>query len=345
MISVAKKINLRFFLIISIVLVVVYWGIQDRYLYITGHTMGTVYRITVKLPRWQLKFNVKHQIEDQLQLLNKAMSTYDPNSEISQFNRHDYSPFKISSNFYEVLQYSHDIYNQSQGTWDPTSYPLIKIWQAWINGSTDLIPSQSDINQAQSVIGWTNLQLLPNRNIQKKNTQLQLDLSSIAKGYGVDQIASLLQKLGSHDYLVEIGGEVTVSGSNPNGKEWKMGIELPQYNTDQSLFGVISLPSNMAMASSGKYRQYRDYQGKRLSHIIDPRTGYPSKSSVVGVSVVSQKCVISDGLATALMILTIDEGVEMIKKFPGSSALFFLELDNGQIITRHTKAFPDIVLN
>ncbi len=342
MISVAKKISFRFVLILIIIIGIIYWGIQDRYLYISGQTMGTVYRITVKLPRWQLKFKVKHQIDTRLKGLSKSMSTYDLNSEISKFNQHDHSPFKISADFYEVLKYSNDVYAQSKGAWDPTSYPLITIWQDWINSRNKSMPRQREIKQAKNKIGWHKLKLLGSNHIQKTQSYLQLDLSSIAKGYGVDQVAQLLIGLGSNDYLVEIGGEIAVRGNNPNGKNWQMGIELPQYDREQAVFGVISLDSNMAMASSGSYRQYREFMGERFSHIIDPRTGYPSKSKVIGVTVVSPKCVVADGLSTALMVLTIDEGIKMIKKFPESSALFFIILENGELQTRYTKKFPSI---
>jgi thiamine biosynthesis lipoprotein len=134
-------INKRRYSIIVILFIFVGWGMtRFRYIYLTGETMGTTYRITVRLPRWQFQWRVKQQVESQLNALNHSMSTYDPSSEISQFNRHDRSPFKISSDFYNVLERSYLVYTRSGGAWDPTSYPLFMVWKGWINGHHDTFP-------------------------------------------------------------------------------------------------------------------------------------------------------------------------------------------------------------
>jgi thiamine biosynthesis lipoprotein len=340
-------INKRGYSVIFVFIVLfIGWGMtRYRYIQFSGETMGTTYRITVQLPRWQFQSRVKRQVDLQLKELNRSMSTYDDASEISQFNRHDRSPFKISSDFYRVLQHSYGLYTHSGGAWDPTSYPLFMVWKAWINGydvqgNNVEFPQSAWIKESRGHIGLDQLILLPENHIQKMIPQLQLDLSSIAKGYGVDKIAMLLDGLGSTDYLVEIGGEVAVKGGNPKGKQWQLGIEIPRYDGRQVLYGWIGLNSGLTMASSGDYRQYREFNGQRYSHIIDPRTGYPVTHSVVGVTVVSPECVLSDALATALMVMGIDDGMLLLKKYPLAEALFFVRSKDEKVITRQSSGFP-----
>lgn len=333
-------IKVQILTVFSLLLFITWLMFQDRYIQFSGDTMGTTYNITTKMSRWRFQFLVKKQVDTQLAQLNQSMSTYREDSEISRFNRHDLSAFDISSDFYEVLERSRLIYSDSQGAWDPTGYPLFEIWQNFLMFQTESPPSLLYIQERRSRIGFKNLLLLPENRIQKSIASLELDVSSIAKGYGVDKITLLLDVLGASDYLVEIGGEVAVKGVNPRGEQWTLGIEMPTYDETRNVFGRISLPSGMTMASSGNYRQYRVIGGKRYSHIIDPRTGYPVDHSVVGVTVISPKCVLSDALATALMVMSVDEGLKLLKKYPLAEVLFFEISEDGILTTRQSSGFP-----
>jgi thiamine biosynthesis lipoprotein len=332
--------KIRYIIIFALLFFVTLFICQYRYIQFSGHTMGTTYHITTKVPRWRFQFLVKKQVDRQLAQLNQLMSTYRENSEISRFNRHDRSAFDISSDFYAVLERSRSIYSDSQGAWDPTVYPLFEIWQNFLMVQTAEPPLLPHIQERLSRVGFKNLLLLPDNRIQKSILSLQLDVSSIAKGYGVDKITLLFDVLGASDYLVEIGGEVAVKGVNPRGEEWTLGIEKPTYDGIRNVFGRIVLSSGMTMASSGNYRKYRVVNGKLYSHIIDPRTGYPVDHSVVGVTVISPECALSDALATALMVLGVDDGLLLLEKYPLAEALFFVRSKSGEIIIRQTVGFP-----
>ena len=330
-----------FYVVLTILVGIVFLLFQKRYITISGQTMGTTYLVTVKLPYWRLTSIVKKVVEDELFLLVDSMSTYQESSEISKLNQATAQSFKVSEGFYAVLKLSQDIYQRSGGAWDPTVYPLFSLWKAVLYQESDQVPTNKVIQEKRKHIGLNQLELLSNLTVKKKDPLIQVDVSSIAKGYGVDKISQRFSEWGSKDYLVEIGGEVKISGRNAYGHPWRLGIESPD-PLNPSLYGKINLPSGYAIASSGSYRQYRYISGIRYSHIIDPRTGYPVTHNVVGVSVVSTDCALADALATALMVMGVEEGRTLVAQYPQTSALFFVQNGRGEIEVIKTEGFPEV---
>jgi thiamine biosynthesis lipoprotein len=306
--------------------------------------MGTTYQITADLPRIFPKVLVQYLIDRRLQDLTEEMSTYDRTSEISQFNDALAGTYSLSPDFYNVVRLSLDIYNASNGAWDPTMYPLISLWHDWIHSSNALFPTEYEINKRKYRVGFNQIEVLTNFKLNKKNDYVSLDLSAIAKGYGVDQLAYLLERLMSRHYLVEVGGEVRVMGANPYGNQWQIGIEYPHSKPYKRLHAKIQLSSGKAMASSGHYRNFKLKEGVRYSHIINPKTGFPVNHNTIGVTIVANSCAVADALATSLLVLSQEEGKSMLEKYPNASALYFLEDKFGNIQTEVTSGFPKLTL-
>ena len=298
-----------------------------------GETMGTYY--IVKLPRCPLRkaqlVEARFVIEEVLAQVNRAMSTWDPGSEISRLNdRDDQSSFAISPGFAEVLACALELADWSSGAFDPTLGPLIDLWGFGATGQRIRAPAQEVIDQALAQVGAQHLQL-DELAVTKTQTPLRLNLSAVAKGYGVDRVAAALRDAGVSEYMVDIGGEVVVAGKNPQGLPWRLRIEVPEYGAmpgEGEKFAEI-LVENCAIAGSGDYRNYFEDDGRIYSHIIDPRTGYPITNGVSGVTVIAKRCMIADGLATSLMVMDPTEGLALLKRYPGSEALILQRTASG----------------
>ena len=181
---------------------------------------------------------------------------------------------------------------------------------------------------------------MPNRALAKRNKSITLDLSSIAKGYGVDQLAEIIRKAGFKNYLVEIGGEIFASGQRPDGRLWRIGINRPRKDAGfAAVYKVVDL-NNRAFATSGDYRNFFEVDGIRYSHILDPRTGAPVANGVVSVSVVAGSCAFADGLATALMIMGPDPGIQLINRIADAEALIVVEGPNDTLVDYYSGGFP-----
>ena len=276
---------------------------------LSGTKMGTTYHIKVVAD--QLPPEDLHQrIDKLLSVVDNAMSTYKPNSELSRFNRLAVGQnLEISSDFAQVLQISSDIWAKSGGTFDPTVGPLVDLWGFGPNPSANTAPSADQITAALQTIGFQNL-VLDGNNLSKTGA-VELDLSAVAKGYAVDLVADMLEMLALPDYLVEVGGEVRVSGSNPEGEPWRIAIEQPQLMP--SVNRIISL-NNMAVATSGDYRNYFEQQGIRYSHILDSRTGQPIKHNLASVTVLTDSCAEADAWATAFLVMGAEESLQIAQR-------------------------------
>ncbi|WP_022665108.1 FAD:protein FMN transferase [Desulfospira joergensenii] len=279
---------------------------------LSGRTMGTFYTVKFISRKKESPDLWKRKIDICLKEVNARLSMYDPKSEISRFNRHPaHEPFKISRDFSEVLTRSRQIYDLSSGAWDGTVKPLVDLWGFGTRDRADDLPTPEAVSKALEQTGFNKL-ILKNQTLTATAPHITLDLGSIAKGYGVDILARLLKSSGIENFLVEVGGELSGSGKNKKGKPWAVGISRPEKKGPaQGLYEIISL-DNMAIATSGNYRNFFVKDGKSYSHIIDPKTGYPVENRVVSASVIAPDCTFADGLATALMVMEVDRGIEMI---------------------------------
>ncbi|MBC8213398.1 MAG: FAD:protein FMN transferase [Candidatus Marinimicrobia bacterium] len=297
---------------------------------IIGKTMGTTYSIRlsgVSLSENQIE-EVQAKVDSVLDVINQQMSTYIPTSEISRFNKmKSKKDIKVSSGFYQVLQKSLEIYNLTDGAFDVTVHPLVKLW-GFGNQRARLIPPKDDrISSLLSEIGSDKLQILGNNEIVKSEPNLEVDLSAIAKGYGVDSVVDLLQSLFYKNVMVEIGGEVRCTGENANEEQWRIGIEYPssEHLPNQKILDVVHF-NTKAMATSGDYRNFFEFDGKRYSHTIDPKTGYPVENNVVSVTILSDDCITADAYATALMVMGKEKGMKFIESLENTECSI-VELD------------------
>ena len=305
---------------------------NDQTIIITGNTMGTTYSIKVvdNLSQHIDMNNVNSKIDSVLQVVNQQMSTYVPESEISRFNRLTSKDwFPISDNFYEVIVMAQEVAQLTDGAFDITVGPIIEVWgfSGEIYQNNWRPPSDNKIEETIKSIGFNNIAIGKN-SIKKVNTDTKIDLNAIAKGYGVDVVFELLTDLGFTDILVEIGGEVRCLGYNSEGEFWKIGIDKPKLDIipGADLQAVISL-DNKALATSGDYRNYFEYEEEVYSHMIDPTTGYPTINNVASASVTAPSCMVADALATALMVMGKD-GIDLINSLDGVEAMLIIRTDD-----------------
>ena len=298
---------------------------------INGNTMGTTYSIKiVDNHSKQINANiVKSKIDSVLQIVNQQMSTYIPDSEISQFNRLNNTDwFIISADFYDVIVMAQDISINTNGAFDITVGPIVDLWGFSGDLSQNIWypPSEIDIKKILESIGFNNI-VIGKNSIKKINTDTKIDLNAIAKGYGVDIVFELLENLGYTDILVEIGGEVHCAGLNNKGEYWKIGIDKPIMDImpGTELQAVISLDNN-ALATSGDYRNYFKYNGELFSHVINPITGYPTENHIASASVTAPNCITADALATALMVMG-EAGIELINSMDEVEAMLIIRTD------------------
>jgi len=299
---------------------------------ITGSTMGTSYSIKIIDNDCIVKDenNLKIQIDSLLIDINRQMSHYISDSEISLFNKHkSVRPYPVSPDFFTVVKKALEISQLTDGAFDVTIAPLINYWGFGPEESSieDNLPDSSAIFKLQQTIGYKQLEAQDGALI-KFDPDLTIDLSAIAKGYGVDAVHDYLILNELENVLVEIGGEVRCSGLNASGETWKVGIDTPQLNVapGTDLHSIIQI-INEAIATPGDYRNYIIIDDKIYPHAIDPRSGFPTENKVASATVVAQSCAEADALATAIMILGEIEGLRLIKSLPNAEAMLIIRLN------------------
>ena len=232
------------------------------------------------------------------------MSTWEYSSEITTFNQWASSnPFPISNHFRKVIDESLDIFSKTNGAFDVTIYDLLSIW-GFGPSPKQSMPSSNDIKSVLEYTGSEMISLAKN-GLVKTDPRVKLDLNSIAKGYGVDVLFEYLESKGIMELFVEIGGEVRCKGKNAQNRPWSIGIEDSSNDKELRFAGVIR-PKIGSVATSGNYRNFVDRNGKIMGHTINPNTGFPVANNILSVSVKSQKCMLADGWATALMVMDLE---------------------------------------
>ena len=295
----------------------------------TGMTMGTTYTIKAsRLPDSIKPAQVTARIEEVLKKVNGQMSTYDDKSELSLFNRSvstDWQP--VSSEFYTVLKEALNISQLTGGLFDVTVGPLVNLWGFGPEELPFKQPDDQMINERLKLIGYQHLQIKENELFAKKDMPgLYVDLSAIAKGYAVDQVASVLESFKINDYMVEIGGEIRVKGKNKEGESWHIAVEKPAEEL-RAIEKILKI-TDTGMATSGDYRNYFEIEGRRFSHEIDPRTGRPITNKLASITVLNDTSMEADALATAIMIMGPEEGLEFTEK-NRIPAFFIIKSDKG----------------
>ena len=296
-----------------------------------GRTMGTTYNIKVVSTIDEVKtLQLQQKIDDLLNQVNQEMSTYIPDSEISQFNKsRSLDAVEISEGFARVLTESIRLGELSDGKLDITVGPLVNLWGFGPEQRPEKIPSDELLSSTKAGIGLKYLHLDDNK-LSKDIPNLYIDLSTTAKGYGVDVVAELIEANGITNYLVEIGGEMRLSGFKHTGELWAIAIEKPILDPtgEQRAIHQVIIPKDNAVATSGDYRIYFEAEGQRFSHIIDPKTGKPINHNLVSVTVIHPSSMTADGLSTALMVMGAEKGMAFAIE-NDLAALFISKTENG----------------
>lgn len=309
---------------------------------LSGPTMGTQYHVTLRpLPQDYSAESLQAAIDRRLAEINRIMSTYDPDSELSRLNENASTDWvRISDALSTVLTEARRISVLSDGVFDVTVGPLVNLWGFGPRRGEGRIPDEAAIAAARERVGYRMLKLRADPPaVRKARPDLYIDLSAIAKGYGVDQVAELLEAAGVTDYLVEIGGELRTRGVNVEGRPWQIGIEKPAVG-ERTVQEVIGL-SGQGMATSGDYRNFFEIDGQRYAHVIDPTTGWPVRHRLASVSVLDPSCMTADGFATALLALGPERGYALAER-EQLAALFIVITPEGRFEEHATMAFqPD----
>lgn len=292
--------------------------------------MGTQYSVRVLTDRSltdQEQAQLGEGIFAVLDKVDRLMSSYRQNSEISGINRAEVgSAYRVSLETFEVLVASREMYHFSEGAFDISLSPLIDLWGFGAKKEPREIPTQEALNEVRTRIGLDKLVFDKEGQTIRKQAPLELNVSAIAKGYAVDLVAEFLDRQGYQSYLVEVGGEIYARGLKRAEKPWVLGIEAPDFPGRKA---ITTVPlRDLAMATSGDYRNYIERDGVRYSHTIDPATLSPVLHRLASVSVISDQCAKADALATALMVMGEKKGIEFARQ-NGLDALFILRESSG----------------
>lgn len=342
MYSQSKNIIYSLVLIIAMALV---WWIRDSgegvitwdKVELTGATMGTTYQVKYLMEQ---PINYQSSVDSLLEDFNLCLSTYINESEISQFNSGTLHRFQRPY-FYEMLVQSRQVNQSTGGAFDPTVMPLVSAWGFGPQESSVPEPDPKEVDSLLNSVGFGNI-FFDELAVCKLKPEVRLDFSAIAKGYAVDQLMFLLKSKGLENVFVEIGGEIAASGINERNKPWAVFIEKPEAG-ERAVQAVVSL-DNIAVATSGNYRNFYIKDGKKYAHTISPFTGYPVQHSLLSVSVFASTCSIADAYATAFMVLGLNKAQKILSAQPEIEAYFIYSGENGQLLTEATAGIQDLIL-
>lgn len=268
-------------------------------------------------------------IRDLLTRIERLMSTYDPASELSRFNQsRSVDPFPVAPETFEVLRWAARLSVETEGAFDVTVLPLVRAWGFGpAAAAPPPPPDDATLARLRTFTGMDRLELDPGGAwVRKRTPEVECDVSALAPGYAADRIAQLLDARHLGGFLVDVGGELVARGRNAEGRPWQVAIERPEERARQ-IARVVPL-DNRAIATSGSYRNYREVNGRRVAHVVDPRSGRAVDHRLVSVTVVDASGVRADALATALLVLGPDEGLALARRLD-LAALFLIRSDRG----------------
>jgi len=292
-----------------------------------GMTMGTTYSVKWVDSDESRVTDIHTQVETALQAVNQSMSTYIDDSELSMFNQMPaQSTIKASDGLFYVLSLAQAISETSNGAFDVTVGPLVNLWGFGPDGRVVKAPAQQEIDDLRNRVGYQTIEINNASQQITKHSDTYVDLSAIAKGYGVDAVADLLEQQGIKRYLVEIGGELRAAGLKPNQETWRIAIESPA-SAERSVQRIVHV-SDTGIATSGDYRNYFEENGIRYSHTIDPATGKPISHKLASVTVLRPTCAEADALATAFTVMGAKKAMAYAKA-QKIDAFFIVKSENG----------------
>ncbi len=309
---------LAFIAVFSGIIAVLY-NYSSPYQIMEGKIFGTYYK--VKILSDLRDDNLSSKIKKVLADVNSQMSVFEEKSELSQINRAPAGKkVSISPELGKVMQAAAQVYQESGGAFDVSLGKLIDLWG--FGAGKHQNPDTKEINEALKVSGFNKIEFAQDYSwLKKENAAVMINLSAIAKGYGVDKVAELLDREGYENYVIEIGGEVRAKGHrNSRGEPWNIGINRPASNKRDNIM-VISL-SNVSVATSGNYRNFYYENGQKIAHTISSKSGYPAEVDILSASVFHDSCMYADAYATALMAMDLKEGLAFADKYNIKAIIF-----------------------
>ncbi|MCD6234462.1 MAG: FAD:protein FMN transferase [Candidatus Marinimicrobia bacterium] len=327
-------------LILSLTVLVTHCELPGTVTKWSGQTMGTFYHVSVYGPAMDKAshLQIHDGIDSVLQSMNKQMNTWDPESEISRFNRlKESDTLEISSEFIRVLEISKSVWKESGGAFDPTVGPLVDLWGFGAGSKEKKAP---DLNEIKTCLEYTGFDLIgwDNTKLTKNDSRVRLDLAAVAKGFGVDAVSRYLKSRGFMNHLVEIGGEVFACGKVKN-RSWRLGIDRPDDNAlpGENLSSIISI-SGQGVATSGDYRNFYMDKGRRISHTINPKTGEPVTHTLASVTIIAPDCARADAIATACIVMG-NEAPDWLESLDSVEGYFIFRQDSVTIQEKMTNGF------
>jgi thiamine biosynthesis lipoprotein len=307
---------------------------------ITGPTMGTTFSVKVAdPPKGMDDAAVRGAANEVLDLIDRSMSGYRIDSEISRFNNATSTEwFEVSSHLATVVDAALQVSQQSGGAFDITVGPLVAAWGFGASGEPIDLPDDARLAELQAHVGYEKLHARLNPPaLRKDDPALRLDLNGIAPGYAVDLLAQKLQSMQVHNFMIDIGGEVRAQGRNAHGQLWRIAVERP-IDAEPEPYAIVQL-DNASVTTSGEYRHYFDRDGRRYSHTIDPRTGRPVVHNLASVVVIGSNSMIIDAWATALNVLGTEEGQALATRL--DMPVLFIDADGGKLRSVSTPRFAN----
>jgi thiamine biosynthesis lipoprotein len=299
---------------------------------------GTLYNVT-----YQSDKNMKEAIEAVLHRFDGSLSPFNDTSVISRVNRNE--PVVPDSFFVNVFRRSQEISAQTNGAFDITVAPLVNAWGFGFKDGA--FPDSLTIDSLLQFTGWQKVRLTDKGIIEKEDPRLMLDCSAVAKGYAVDVVAHLLRRHGIHNFMVDIGGEVVVSGTNPSDQPWRIGINKPvddSLSINGELQTVLHI-TQAALATSGNYRNFYYKDGKKYAHTIDPRTGKPVQHEILSATVIAPDCMSADAYATSFMVMGLQHTIRFLKEHPGIEAYLIYSTPDGKTAIYQTEGMARYFIN
>ncbi len=305
------------FLLLLIVGTIVILKKQPPFRTNEGMVFGTIYKIT-----YQHNDDLQNEIKAAMMEVDNSLSPYNPNSIITRINHNEDTV--LNEHFLHVFNLAQQISAETEGAFDITVAPLVNAWGFGFKHSIDIDPNV--IDSLRQFVGYQKIKLEDGK-IVKEDARTMLDCSAIAKGYGVDRVARLLDQKGVQHYMVDIGGEVVLKGKNPRMKTWRIGINKPvedSLSVNQELQTILEV-SGVGMATSGNYRKFYYKDGKRYAHTIDPRVGTPVQHNILSATVIAKDCTTADAYATAFMVMGLEEAKAFCEAHPELHAYFICD--------------------
>ncbi|HEU4890161.1 MAG TPA: FAD:protein FMN transferase [Vicinamibacterales bacterium] len=310
-----------------------------------GLTMGGTFSVKIVTPKDELETpgldDVDRALRSTLDRIEGLMSTWDQDSELSRFNRStSLEPFAVSPETFEVFKWSIEVGGLTGGALDVTIGPLVDAWGFGPGGHRNTLPTDEEIARLRKAIGPGRIELnAANQTVRKTRPEVRCDLSSVVPGYAADRLWTALTDRRFTDFLVDVGGEVRTRGRNQAGAPWQVAVERPVLHGD-AIQRLVPI-SDLAITTAGDYRKYREVDGQRIAHILDPRTGRPLTHRLASVTVIDALAVRADAFDTALMVLGPDEGMALATKL--NLAALFIERTGDGFTERATARFDEIV--